>query len=70
VTGAVFQPGRILINDRPVARQAQQQTQQTGDYPTGRYLSAALKGAGGIRPDADIKCIRLIRQGKHQTIDL
>ncbi len=70
VTGAVFQPGRILINDRPVARQAQQQTQQTGDYPTKRYLSAALKGAGGIRPDADIKSIRLIRHGKHQTIDL
>jgi len=70
VTGAVFRPGRILINDQFVAEQAFQQTQQSGDYSVNRYLTAGLKGAGGIKPDADLSHIRVTRNGKITKIDI
>jgi polysaccharide export outer membrane protein len=70
VTGSVFRPGRVLINDQFVAEQAFQQTQQSGDFSVNRYLTAGLKGAGGIRPDADLSRIRVTRNGKITEIDI
>lgn len=64
VKGAVFRPGRVMINDQLVAEQSFQQTQESGDYSVNRYLTSGLKGAGGIRPDADLENVRLIRGGK------
>jgi polysaccharide biosynthesis/export protein len=69
VKGAVFRPGRVMINDQLVAEQSFQQTQESGDYSVNRFLSAALKGAGGIRPDADIAKIKLTRNGKSMLFD-
>jgi len=54
VKGAVFRPGRVMINDQLVAEQSFQQTQESGDYSVNRFLTFGLKGAGGIRPDADL----------------
>lgn len=69
VAGATFQPGRLLINQRnPEARA--RITQASGDYPPGRFLTAAIREAGGVLPNADIKNIRLIRNGQESTIDL
>jgi polysaccharide export outer membrane protein len=70
VTGATFEPGQVLINDRPPEALAQQSTQITGDYPPERFLTAAIRNAGGITPDADIKSIRLVRDGQEQIVDL
>lgn len=70
VSGAVFAPGRILTNDRLVETRAYQITQQSGDYPTDRFLTSALRRAGGVRPDADITRVQLIRNGEHLTYDL
>jgi hypothetical protein len=42
----------------------------TGDYPTKRYLSEALRSASGIRPDARVDKIILIRDGWQQEINL
>ncbi|WP_239651446.1 polysaccharide biosynthesis/export family protein [Neosynechococcus sphagnicola] len=72
VAGAVFDPGRVLINDpSPEALAARQSTNQvTGDYPPERFLTAAIRIAGGITPTADIHAIRLIRNGQEQQVDL
>jgi len=70
VTGSVFRPGRVLINDQFVAEQSFQQTQQSGDYSVNRFLTAGVKGAGGIRPDADLSRIRVTRNGRMTEIDI
>lgn len=70
VTGAVFNPGRIMINDLLVAEQSFQQTQESGDYSVNRYLSAGLKGAGGVRPDADLSKVQLTRNGRIMEFNL
>lgn len=69
VTGAVFQPGRGLINP-PERTGFQQQTPPMGDSPPGRFLDAGLMIAVGVRPDADMSRIRLYRNGRAYTIDL
>ena len=70
VKGAVFQPGRVLINQRSPEDRAQQLTQDGGDYAPQRVLTAALQAAGGVRPDAAIQRILLIRNAKRWLIDL
>jgi polysaccharide export outer membrane protein len=70
VAGAVFAPGRVLTNDRLVEVKAHQITQITGDYPTERFLTATLRRAGGVRPDADVRRIKLIRNGVTSVYDL
>ncbi|WP_072143574.1 polysaccharide biosynthesis/export family protein [Pseudanabaena sp. 'Roaring Creek'] len=69
VSGETFQPGRIIINSRSAEDRSQQQTVSSGDYPPERYLTAALRGAGGVMPNANIQEIRLIRNGKERKID-
>jgi len=70
VTGATFQPGRISINNRTAEERTLQQNQTSGDNPPDRFLTAALRGAGGITPLANIKDIRLFRNGIEQIVDL
>lgn len=70
VSGAVFQPGRVLINTRSSEELDQNADQTSGDYPPQRYLTAALQSAGGIQPDADIRQIQIIRGDQVQEIDL
>jgi len=70
VKGAVFSPGRILINDKLAAQQSFQQTQQSGDNSIQRFLSYALKGAGGIRPDADLTQIKIVRNHRIISLDV
>jgi polysaccharide export outer membrane protein len=73
VAGAVYDPGRVLINaverskgqDLPAAIAT-----VSGDYPPGRYMTAALLAAGGVRPDADLRNVRLIRGNREQLVDL
>lgn len=69
VEGATFQPGRILINQRKPEELANL-TQASGDYPPDRFLTVAIRAAGGVLPNADIKHIRLIRNQQESTIDL
>lgn len=70
VSGETFQPGRIIVNSRSAEDRSQQQSVSSGDYPPERYLTAALRGAGGVMPNANIKEILLIRNGKEQKVDL
>ncbi len=70
VQGAVFKPGRVLLNDKLAVQKTYQQTQESGDNPVNRYLTAGLKGAGGIRPDSDLTRINIIRQGRRIIVDV
>lgn len=70
VSGETFQTGRVLINNRSAEVRAQQLTQTSGDYAPDRFLTSALRGAGGVTPTADITKISIIRQNKQLTVDL
>lgn len=64
VAGAVFVPGRHVINNIQVADKTDKVLTRVGDSPIERFVAAALGSAGGVRPDADITKIKLIRSGK------
>jgi len=70
VSGAVFLPGGKIINNRSVEHKNFLQTQKNGDYPTERFLTAALKHSGGVRPDADLSNITLVRNGVVTQLDI
>ena len=70
VGGAVFNPGLVTTNVRSPEEREQKSLQQSGDFPVDRLLPAALRAAGGIRPDASIEHIKLIRNGKARVINL
>lgn len=70
VKGAVFEPhsveiGRVGGNDLDSRRQ-----DALGASSEGRNLSAALRAAGGIRPDADISAVELRREGALYILDM
>lgn len=70
VKGAVFEPhaveiGGVSATARDVSRQS-----ALGSSNEGRNLSAALRAAGGIRPDADLSAVELHRNGRIYKMDL
>lgn len=70
VAGAVFQPGSVLINKKPTGIQNSEHLEAYGDYSTTRLLSEAIRAASGIRPDAKLDQIMLIRKGWQVQIDM
>ncbi len=71
VGGAVFQPGRVVVNQRgpqevpDLARQG-----AIGSHALSSTLSSAIVFAGGVRPDADISRVEVISRGQRRTVDL
>lgn len=70
VSGDVFEPGRIVINDSennaPISSD-----DIPGDNPLDRYLTQALKSVGGVKPTADLTKIEIFRQGKlYKIVDI
>lgn len=70
VTGAVFQPGRVEINARNRHNTLDKQFEANGDFASKRLLSEALRAASGVRPDAKIDQVILIRNGWQVEIDM
>jgi protein involved in polysaccharide export with SLBB domain len=70
VTGAVFQPGRVLINKKSANSEMVQRVVADGDYSNKRLLSEAIRAASGVRPDAKLDQVILIRQGWQIEVDL
>ena len=67
VSGAVFLPGRFVINNISAADKGEKALAKFGDSPIERFVAAALRAGGGVRPDADLTRI-LLRRGKHTFV--
>lgn len=70
VVGAVFQPGRVVINQKIQAQIVEQFAEAYGDNSSTRYLSEALRAAAGVRPDAKLDQIIVVRNGWQLQVDM
>lgn len=76
VSGETYYPGRVLINARtqtpqsPTLEPRDQPVAVTGENPPERYLTTAIRVAGGFRPTADIRNVTLIRGDRKTVFDL
>ncbi len=71
VGGAVFFPGAVRAGDRTAeSRIGLREGPVSGDDNTSRTLAGAIRAAGGVRPDADIQRIYLIRDRQYAEFDL
>lgn len=71
ISGAVFAPGSVRPGERsPEGRIGLKEGPATGDANAGRTLSAAIRAAAGVRPDADIGQVYLIRGNEYAVFDL
>lgn len=76
VRGAVFQPGLHTINELPADKEREESSigrtgqRKYGDFTFRRTLTAALRVAAGIRPDANIAVIEIRRRGRAYVVDL
>ena len=64
VGGAVFDPGMVSVNARSPEERELKRGLAAGDFPSERMLAAALRAAGGIRPDAAVDRIQLVRDSR------
>lgn len=69
VSGAVFQPGRVMINTIKDSDKTEKALTKFGDAPLDRFIPSGLRAAGGVRPDADISRVTLVRGGKRYMLD-
>lgn len=70
VSGAVFQSGDVLLNEKKADSDAALRLDAVGDFTLQRRLSAALYASAGVRPDADIRNVVLIRNGRRRVFDM
>lgn len=70
VSGAVFQTGDVLLNQRSANSDPSSRIDASGDFTLQRRLSKALSSAAGVRPDADIRNVVLIRNGRRRVFDM
>ena len=70
VSGGVFEPGQHQINKKSDIEIIDDDGDHSGDQASQRSIAAALRSSGGVRPDANIAEIMVIR-GQHSfTLDL
>lgn len=71
VKGAVFDQGLVRLGDKNAeTRTVNFSNIQFGDANPGRNVSTALRAAGGVRPDAEIRTIFLMRGDEWTQIDM
>lgn len=71
VSGAVFEPGSVTLSGSSTGAAIDITREQAlGSVAEGRTLSHALQNAGGVRPDADLSRVVLIRGDLVKKIDL
>ena len=71
VSGAVFEPGMIRVGERNAeTRGVNLSNSDSGDRNANRSLTTTLRAAGGVRPDADLSAVYLVRGGQWSKIDL
>lgn len=70
VSGAVFEPGAYEIGGPTATRSEGERLAAIGAAGDDRRLSRALRAAGGIRPDADLSRVTVLRGTRRSTYDL
>jgi polysaccharide biosynthesis/export protein len=71
VSGAVFETGIVRVGERqPEVRSLNISNIVSGDMNASRTLMTALRAAGGVRPDADLRSVYLLRNQNWTQIDL
>lgn len=70
VSGAVFYPGLVTINDAEAEKTVLTTVRTYGDTTFRRNLSAAIREASGARPDADLSRVEILRRGKSYFVDM
>jgi polysaccharide export outer membrane protein len=69
-SGAVYEPGQHMINKKQPIETKDDGSDFYGDQATERSIDAALRSSGGIRPDADLTAVNVIRDNRIYRIDL
>ncbi len=69
VQGAVFEPGRMVINNLKDSDKTEKYMTKFGDSPMDRFVPSAMHAAGGVRPDADVSHIKLVRDGQEFVLN-
>jgi protein involved in polysaccharide export with SLBB domain len=67
--GAVFGPGRSTINNPNDKEKSDRALMKFGDAPMDRLVASGLRSAGGVRPDADVSRIQVIRGAQKFTLN-
>lgn len=70
VAGAVFEPRSVEIGGVPGDQVDSRRQGALGASTEARNLSAALRAAGGVRPDADISAVEVRRGGQVYVLDM
>lgn len=70
VSGAVFEPRAVEIGGVPGDSLDSRRQEALGASTEARNLSAALRAAGGVRPDADISAVEVRRDGRVYRLDM
>lgn len=71
VSGAVFEPGMIRVGERTAeTRGVNLNNSESGDRNVSRSLTAAIRAAGGVRPDADLSAVFILRDDQWTQVDL
>ncbi|WP_320821672.1 polysaccharide biosynthesis/export family protein [Reinekea sp.] len=70
VSGAVFEAGQVRINDLDPSSVLAEKLNAYGDYTNRRTVVEALRAASGIRPDAKLDQVIIIRNGWQLEVDL
>jgi len=70
VSGAVFEQRQVIVGGANAQTRDPERQQALGAATSSRRLSTALRNAGGIRPDADLARVVLIRGGTRTVYDI
>ena len=70
VSGAVFEPRQVIIGGANLQSRDIERQRALGASTLSRSLSAALRNAGGVRPDADLSRVEVIRGGERLVFDM
>ncbi|WOT06348.1 polysaccharide biosynthesis/export family protein [Shewanella youngdeokensis] len=70
VSGGVFEPGQHQINKKTDTEIKDDDAGHSGDQAAERSIAAALRASGGVRPDANISEIMVIRDQHTFKLDL
>lgn len=70
VAGSVFEPRQVIVGGANAQTRDPERQRALGAATNSRRLSTALRNAGGVRPDADLSRVTVIRGGTRTRYDV